>query len=93
MLKSDNTYKGNTRIQEGVLGVSSPCLYRNADVYVSTGAKFDLNFTGTNRISCLYLGGQRYTAGVFGRDAEGGPTWFSGSGFLKVEPGTTFIIR
>ena len=92
-LTSVNTYTGDTRVQEGTLGITHPCLYGGGDVRISAGAIMDLNFIGTNTVRYLFLGGHQYHAGLFGRDGEGGPVWFSGTGFLKIEPGTTIIIR
>jgi len=92
-LNEAGTYTGDTMVREGSLRIASPCLYDRADVYVATNSTFDLGFVGTNSIRDLYLDGVRCLSGLYGRDGDGGPAYFSGAGFLKIQPGSVVIIR
>ena len=65
-LTGANTYSGDTRVFGGTLSITNAYLSNSADVHVSTGAIFDLNFVGTNNIDLLYINGLPQVAGTWG---------------------------
>lgn len=85
-LTNSATHSGGTTVQEGILslgnGTSSSNLNDNAPVAIATDAKIDLNFTGTDFIGSLSLGGPSAGSGIF--NATTHPAWFTGGGSLQV---------
>ena len=82
-----NAYTGDTRIQGGTLRITTPYLADMSDVHVSTGATFDLNFTGTDTIDSLFLGGTPAAVGVWGSNtstALNKSPLLAGTGLLMV---------
>jgi autotransporter-associated beta strand protein len=85
-----NTYIGNTTVLAGTLrlgnGTSSTNLADNANVIVATGAMLDLDYTGTDQISGLWLDGLQLPPGIYS-SASG---FITGTGTLTVTTGPTF---
>ncbi len=84
------SYTGDTKVNSGTLSILNPTLglADTADVLVSTGALFDLNFAGTDTVDALYLGGSPKLAGsIWGGLLSGAPNLsnlLSGTGWLQV---------
>jgi fibronectin-binding autotransporter adhesin len=76
-------YQGDTRVQGGTLSIQRAYLADTADVFVSSGALFDLNFAGNDTIDALYLNGVPQAPGLYGLGGLGS-SFFSGTGFLQV---------
>jgi fibronectin-binding autotransporter adhesin len=88
ILTGANTYAGDTRVQGGTLSITQPYLADSADVYVSSGALFDLNFTGDDFIDSLFLGGSPAAVGTWGGPGSGATnisSLLSGTGTLDVQ--------
>ncbi len=69
-LNGVNTYTGNTAVDAGTLSISNAYLADAADVYLKSGAIFDLNFAGTDTIDSLFFGSVSQATGTwaqFGR--------------------------
>jgi autotransporter-associated beta strand protein len=85
-LTGSNTYTGNTTVEEGVLSLGNGTLNTNladsAQVAIASGAKIDLNFTGTDVIGSLMLNGSDAGTGVF--NASTHPAYFTGTGKLFI---------
>jgi autotransporter-associated beta strand protein len=85
-----NTYGGDTKVEGGTLSISQAYLANAADVYVSTGGIFDLNFAGTDTIDQLFLNGVAQAPGIWGSAASGAANpsaLFTGLGTLTVTTG------
>ena len=65
-LEGVTSYTGDTRVQGGWLRIESGYLADGADVYLSTGSTFILNFAGTDSIRSLYIDGVLQSAGSWG---------------------------
>ena len=93
-LASVETYLGNTVINAGTLSIGSSFLADAADVYITSGSYFDLNFAGTDTVNSLYFDGVAQSAGVYTSANSGG--LITGSGTLTVvgvpEPGTAVSL-
>jgi PEP-CTERM motif len=76
-------YQGDTRIQGGKLSIQRAYLADAADVFISTGATFDLNFVGDDVVDSLYLNGVPQAPGFYGASALGA-SFFMGTGRLSV---------
>ena len=97
-----NSYIGETRVNQGTLSISSGFLDVSSDVFVESGALFNLNFAGSNTIDALSLDGNIMAAGDWGSTASGATnindTYFSGTGILTVtgavvpEPGAAVSL-
>lgn len=82
-----NAYSGDTRVYGGTLSVNAPNLPVGGDVHVTAGAKFDLNFAGTNTIDSLFFNGIAQATGTWGSPtstATNKSDRFSGAGILQV---------
>ncbi|NLE36955.1 MAG: PEP-CTERM sorting domain-containing protein, partial [Pirellulaceae bacterium] len=83
-----NTYTGDTRIEGGSLTTFAPSLNDFADVWISNGALFDLDFLGPDTIGALFLGGVSQALGTYGSSLSGATyqldDYFSGTGMLLV---------
>jgi T5SS/PEP-CTERM-associated repeat protein/autotransporter-associated beta strand protein len=87
-LATGTLYTGNTTVSNGTLVVSESFLSDAADVYVSSNAVLKLNFSGTDTIRRLYIGGilqersrsygSNHTSGCFAES----------TGFIKPLEGT-----
>jgi autotransporter-associated beta strand protein len=88
-LSATNSYSGNTSVLEGTLilgnGTNHSSLADGADVIVDTGATLHLNFTGTDTIDELTLGGTAKSPGTYSAANSGG--FITGTGALIVQNG------
>lgn len=75
-----NDYAGNTTLSNGTLVIQQPGLATNAIVVVATGAKLQLNFTGTNQVGGLSFNGTNQPAGVHNSSTD--PAFLAGPGSL-----------
>lgn len=87
-LTGNNSYAGDTRIQGGTLRISSPFLANSADVYLTSGAIFDLGFVvGPDTIDALFIDGVPQPAGIWGAIGSGAQfttPLLTGQGYLQV---------
>lgn len=84
VLTGTNNYTGNTTVNGGTLQLATATLAASAKVVVTNGAILQLDFTGTNQISALVLGGVNKAAGVYNSTTDAG--FLAGSGSLLVQP-------
>lgn len=96
-----NIYTGDTQVVAGILSVTNPYLADSADVLMTTGAKFNLNFVGADTIRSLFFDGVAQPVGTYGATGSGAANindaLFSGSGVLNVtvsvpEPATIVLV-
>jgi len=84
-LTNTNTYTGDTTVNSGILslgnGTSPTGLANTANVLVASGAKLNLNFSGTDTINQLWLGGTRMAAGIY---SSNNSSFITGTGTLTV---------
>ena len=84
-LTNANTYTGDTTVNGGILslgnGTSPTGLANTANVIVASNAKLNLNYTGTDVVNQLWLGGTRMPAGVYSSSSS---SLITGSGTLTV---------
>jgi autotransporter-associated beta strand protein len=79
-----NSYSGDTTLLAGgPLGITSPFLSDNADVYLTTGSVFNLNFSGSDTIRSLFVDGVPQATGTYGA-ADLGGLLITGDGTLTV---------
>jgi fibronectin-binding autotransporter adhesin len=93
-LSGENSYTGDTKIEAGTLSITSAYLADLADVYLTTGAHFNLDFTGTDKIDELYIDGAVQHVGTWGAPSSGATyisSLFSGTGWLDVTTGLTTL--
>lgn len=90
-LNGANTYTGPTIISNGTLTVSTPYLCATSSVVIASSARMGLNFTGTNTINTLSLGGTAMPRGLYGASAAG-MSYFSGTGTLNVTNGPAVFL-
>jgi len=81
-LSNANTYTGNTTINGGTLEIVQPAIATNSTVTVASGAVLQLDFTVTNTVGNLVLGGSTQSPGVYNSSTPGG--YITGSGSLLV---------
>lgn len=84
-LGTNNTYTGSTTISNGTLQVNSTNSFAKSTVlYISLGATNDLNFTGTNDITSLYLNGVMQPSGTYGTNnvMYTNIAYFTGNGII-----------
>lgn len=84
-LTGDLTYTGDTRVEGGVLSITSADnlnLGDDSTVFISSGAMFDLDFSGNDTVNFLYLGGVPQSPGIYNSGNSGG--LITGSGGLNV---------
>jgi autotransporter-associated beta strand protein len=86
-LTANNTYSGNTTVNDGTLEIEQPYLATNSTVTVATGATLQLDFAVTNTVASLKLGGVSYTQGVFNNGTS--PSFIAGPGSLLVGSAST----
>jgi autotransporter-associated beta strand protein len=88
-LSGSTTHTGGTIVNAGVLklgdGTNPTNLSDLAAVSIASGAKIDLDFSGTDAIGSLTLNGTGAGTGIF--DAISHPAYFSGTGKLLVYSG------
>jgi autotransporter-associated beta strand protein len=81
---ASNSYSGDTTILAGgPLSITSPFLSDAADVHLTTGSIFDLNFSGSDTIRSLFVDGVPQAPGTYGAVDFGG-LLITGSGTLTV---------
>lgn len=61
-----NTYNGNTSVQDGTLQINTGFLASTSTVSIATGAKMILDYSGTDSITSLILGGVVEGPGIYG---------------------------
>lgn len=97
VLTGSNTYKGSTVVTAGTVsigdGTDSSGLHDSSGVSVASGAVMDLNYSGTDTVDELTLGGFGQVAGTWGATGSGAAnisdTYFTGTGTLTVSVGST----
>ncbi len=89
-------YTGDTKVYGGMIEVNQPSLASGSDVYLYTGGRLNLNFTGTNDIRFLYVNGWVYPKGTYGATGSGAQfikdDIFLGSGVLHVSQGDAGMV-
>ena len=93
-LASAPAYAGDTAIAAGTLSVNQTSFIDTADVSIDDGATLDLNFTGTDIVNELFIGGQRQVRGTWGSltsDATNKTSLITGAGVLQVNEGVTYF--
>jgi T5SS/PEP-CTERM-associated repeat protein/autotransporter-associated beta strand protein len=86
-LTSVNTYNGDTQVSDGTLNISQAFLDDLADVYLSPGVTFGLDFSGADSIDSLFIDGVSREVGTYGAIGSGADfemVLFTGSGLLEV---------
>ncbi|HVM50448.1 MAG TPA: LamG-like jellyroll fold domain-containing protein [Candidatus Acidoferrum sp.] len=86
ILQGTNSYTGNTTVNGGTLTIAQPTLSAGSTITLASGALLQLNFTGTNAVRGLVLGGAPQVAGVYNNTTT--PTFITGSGSLLVSLAT-----
>ena len=82
-LSGANTYTGATIVTGGALSLTSAYLADNSAVAVASGAALNLNYTGTDRVAALTLGGVAKSPGIYDSTNSGG--LITGDGKLEVK--------
>ncbi len=77
-----NTYQGDTTVSAGTLALGTAGLNDLATVSISSGAFLALNFSGTDPIGGLTLGGVPLAAGTYSATTH--PAFLTGTGQLVV---------
>jgi autotransporter-associated beta strand protein len=83
-LTGTNSYTGNTSVNGGTLELAQPSLATQSTVTVASGAALQMDFTSTNKIGGLVLGGINQPAGIY--NATTSSPFLVGSGSLLVAP-------
>jgi autotransporter-associated beta strand protein len=95
-LSGVNLYTGTTTVSKGTLRTTvSNCLSDDSSVSIDTNAKMFLDFTGSDTVKSLKLGGKAMPKGVYGVSGLE-PSYFSGNnGTLTVTtgPATGTLVR
>ncbi|MCX6924427.1 MAG: autotransporter-associated beta strand repeat-containing protein, partial [Verrucomicrobia bacterium] len=81
-LSGANTYTGDTTVERGTLAITQPVLATTAKVSINSGAVLRLDFSGTNAIDGLILGGVTMPPGLY--NASTTPAQIAGSGSLLI---------
>ena len=78
-----NTYNGNTTVNDGTLQIDSHFLASTSTVSIASSALMNLDYTGTDYITALYLNGVSQAAGVYSHTSD--PIYFGNfAGTLTV---------
>jgi autotransporter-associated beta strand protein len=88
-LNGAHTYTGATTVNAGVLSLGQAALDDSSTVNLATGAVLDLNFTGTDTIAALNLGGVPVGPGTYNASHPDYKAYFSGAGSLKIPSANT----
>ena len=83
-LAGTNNYSGNTTVSNGTLVIQQRGLAANASVAIMTGAKLQLNYSGTNQVSGLSFNSTNQPVGVHSSATD--PAFLAGPGSLLVTP-------
>jgi autotransporter-associated beta strand protein/T5SS/PEP-CTERM-associated repeat protein len=86
-LSGANAYFGNTTVAAGTLSLTGPTLGETSTVNIASGAVLNLNYTGSDQVTGLTIGGVSLAAGTY--SAVTHPGVITGSGELVVTGGTT----
>ena len=90
-----NSYTGNTTVNAGTLSLQQASLADIADIHIGTGAVLHLDYTGSDTIDQLTLGGEGVVPGEYGAVGSPSPVigtpFITGSGTLTVT--TTSIVE
>jgi len=81
------SYTGNTAVTAGTLSTNSASLADAADVLLSTGSIFNLNFAATDTIRSLFIDGTSQATGTWGGTGSGAAhisPLLTGTGLLNV---------
>ena len=87
ILSATNTYTGNTIVSNGTLQINNAnALPSTTTLYLSTDTTNNLNFTGIDTITALYLNGVLQPNGTYGTNGVTyiNTTYFTGNGILQV---------
>lgn len=80
-----NSYTGDTMLLAGgPLSITNPYLADGADVYLTTGSFFNLNFGSADTIRSLYIDGVPQPIGTYGSSTPATSALITGSGTLNV---------
>src|SRR5262249_30191515 len=88
------TYTGDTKVLGGTLSINNAYLADGADVYLATGAVFDLTFAGSDTIRSLFIDGIGQATGTWGGTGSGAAhitSLITGSGLLNVTTGAVTL--
>ena len=81
-------YSGNTTVTDGTLSLNSASLDNASTVNIAASAVLDLNYSGTDTVGALVIGGVTQANGTYGTSASGAAnvdnTHFTGIGKLLV---------
>jgi autotransporter-associated beta strand protein len=87
-LSGNNSYTGETRVVSGTLMLSGDArIHDSAAVRIDTGAVLHLDFSGTDTLAALYMGGTAMPTGTYGSPtstAANKSAFFAGNGILQV---------
>ncbi len=86
-LNGANTYTGDTKVTAGTLSLGQNALADTADVYITTGATLNLNYTGNDAVDQLYIDNALQSSGTYGSltsSATNKVSWITGNGVLYV---------
>lgn len=89
-LGSAPTYTGDTVVNAGTLAVNQESFANTADVSIANGATLHLNFTGTDTVNELFIGGLRQARGTWGSlssNADHKTPLITGTATLRVNDG------
>ena len=88
VLTGSNTYTGNTVVEEGTLSISNDFLADTGDVWLTSGATFNLNFSDIDVIDSLFIDDMSQAIGTWGAIGNAAAMFHSpiitGAGILQV---------
>jgi autotransporter-associated beta strand protein len=95
-LSGANSYTGDTKVEAGTLSITSAYLADAADVFLTTGAVFELDFTAGSPdvIDGLFVDNVAKASGTWGSltsTAVHRSSFFTGTGLLSVTTSSTLL--
>ena len=98
ILSGTNTFTGANSISAGTLLCNSAAALGSGAINITSGAKVNLNFTGTRVIAALsYNGGAPLAPGTYGSTTSPATnqnnTYFSGNGTITILPASTTSLN
>lgn len=90
LLSGQNSYTGDTTVNEGTVILTQSLLADNADVSIDAGASLKLDFVDSDTIDQLHLGGITQQPGIYGAIGSGAEfetARITGTGTLTVNAG------